>query len=148
MEIRLALSLTGTIALAPATPSAPPEPSLGPELWPQPEFDSATGVSLIGGAPPTISGGALRGDPSDISTARATAGETLTAGTYRVTFTVLSETSGGTFRVNVGGTFTPSHTVAGTYTVDVVSAASSQFIFAIFVDSDGVIDSLSVKKVL
>lgn len=102
----------GYAARRPSPGAEAPGETLGPELHPQPEFDSAAGASLVNA---TITGGNLTlspfYDPEEegvtTSFGQWAASEPLSAGTYRVSGTVLSA-SGGTG-------FTPSiSSISGT----------------------------------
>lgn len=110
------------------------------QLYPQPTFDSSTGLTLNGWS---VSGGAAHSNSSG-GTMRATATETLTTGIYDVVLTGVS--ASGLFDVLVAGQ-SCSPTGSGTFQAVVVSVVS-QFIDVADSEGDTVnIGGLEVYKV-
>lgn len=91
-------------------------PVVGPELWVQPTFAASTSLTLGGW---TFATGSVTSNDSTFLS--ATALGTLTAGTYRITYTVLANDNSANLQINVGGavgdaTATPG--TVGPHTVD------------------------------
>lgn len=93
LKLGLGLGLSRWMAAAPAGPV------LGPELWPQPIFATSTGFDALGGW--TVGSG-LANSNAQPGFLTATALEALTAGTYRIAFTVVSN-GGGDGQLQFGG---------------------------------------------
>jgi hypothetical protein len=128
---------------------------LGNELWVQPAFNASTGVTLVNnsdvGGTLQITGGQLVwSSANNASDAHATALETLTAGTYRVVFTIVSR-SGGNITPIIGGTSGTPRAAVGTFTEDIVITASNQVLMLRGIlnaaEWDAVVDDFSVKRI-
>lgn len=110
----------------PLVPLAPPAPSYGPGLWPQPVFAAGTGLLLLRSS--VIPGTGWQGNGSG-TVARATAN--LSAGTlkpstpYRVDITIVG--SEGSNSLSVGGVSTGT-IESGSYTVTTGASPSQQII--------------------
>lgn len=134
-------SITTTVAGA---------PSLGPELWPQPDFDASTGLTLLGGGG-SITAGEWRSRSGLGSAVMMTTPPTVTVGqTYQYEYTVSANPGGDDAYVRIGET-TVMHSgtglKTGTLTVTSTSAGEgSSFSFG-NIDGSGVlrITSASIK---
>lgn len=118
-------------------------------------FDNATGWTLAGGQEggpaPTISGGTLNFATSfgDDASARCTATETIVAGTYRVSGTVTSYTSGVVGISVGGGVGGVTLSAAGAFSQDIVATAANQLINLGGSEGEAVmsIDNLDVHRI-
>ncbi len=125
-------------------------PSYGPELWPQPDFNASTGLTLNGW---TFATGSIT-SPASAAFCTATALATLVAGTYHISLTIADDPIASNTRVKVGGTLSASlgnFDIPGTYTVDLVVASVSDQIIGIRDangDGDVQVTALSVKQIL
>jgi hypothetical protein len=144
MQIGISLAITGTVTIPPAED---PGPTLGPELWPQPEFDADTGLTLNGW---TVSS-SLAQSNAQPGFLTATALDTLVPGTYRVAHTVITN-GGGDLNLQIGGTTVNLNAgvATGSFSEDVViGTIINQVIRMRDFDSASIIlDSFSIKQVL
>lgn len=125
-------------------------PSLGPEILTNGSFTTNSDwVIDEGDAPMTISGGKLRAPSSDQSST-AVQLSSLTAGTYRVVFTIDSITDGFVFVKIDNDTAGAERAAAGTYTEDMIYTGGVQIVIQSvpFAVGEAVIDNVSVKRVL
>jgi hypothetical protein len=91
-----------------------------PELWPQPTFAESTGLTLGSWtfAPGSVTSG------GDTTFCSATALDTLTAGTYRIAYTIAANPEEDAFAVQIGGTGAAGLSSApGSYSVDATIAS-------------------------
>lgn len=126
---------------------------LGNELVQNGNFTSSTGWTLVNnsdvGGSVQITGGQLVFTNANLfSDAHTTALETLTAGSYRVTFTIVSR-DGGNVRAVIGGSTGTLRTAVGTYTEDIVTTATNQILMIQggSVEVIATIDDFSVKRI-
>jgi hypothetical protein len=169
MEIGISLSITGTIFLNQAPPAAPGGggETLGPEMWPQPEFDSGAGITFLRA---TVGGGQLTLSPYYDAEEEFTFGATaeapavgiseIAAGSYKVSFDIVS-TAGASVSVGIGkGSEVLGHgngglgspvTAVGHHDQTVVvptTTGSLLLLGAATVGGDVIIDNLSIKQIL
>jgi hypothetical protein len=150
MRLGLGLSLEDS-ALLWRGPTVPEGPTLGPELWPQPDFDGSDGLTLLNCS---ISGGELvfNADDNGVARCSVTSPPAMAEGEqYAYSLEVTSFASGGgTFRLFLGGGFVDINdvgTFAGIHTLPATPIPAIRIN-----DSLGVtvahITSCSIKKVL
>jgi hypothetical protein len=122
------------------------DPIFGPELVTLGDFSAGTGWTLSGGA--TITGGRLVMDGSGNGQASRTASATLTAGTYKYEFDII--TTVWPIIVGIGGTpvSVPGSNIAGHFIGMITSAASAQTVTISSLSNTCVLDNFSVKKIL
>jgi len=134
------VSLTGPVATA-----------LNAELVPDPTFDDDT-LWSISGSGLSVTGSQLMatGGVGNRSATCVPEGYPLNAGTYDVTFTLVSRTA-GTARIDLCGIIGTGRTVPGTYTQQfVVTEADTVFqtiIVRAITSPNLIVDDLSVKKI-
>lgn len=121
------------------------DPILGPELVTLGDFSAGTGWTLSGGA--SITGGCLVMDGSGNGQASRTAAATITAGTYKYEFDII--TTVWPIIVGIGGTplSVPGSNIAGHFIGTITSAASAQTVTISSLSNTCVLDNFSVKKI-
>jgi formylmethanofuran dehydrogenase subunit C len=148
----LAITVEGQMIINARTPARAvvATETLGDELIPNGSFDSGTGWVMVGGTW-TISGGVASIAGIDNANMIYPAASCVTGHTYRITFTIVSWTSGNFYIACEGGGTgrTTTRASTGTWTEDVVAAGNGNFYFNC--ESNGgtmSIDNISIKEVL
>lgn len=145
----MSLGLGLSLGLSRARRAAPAGGGLGPELWPQPEFAASTGFDALGDW--TVGSGTANSNAQN-GFLTATASEALTAGTYRIAFTIVSN-GGGDGQLQFGGTIIPFPDGVswspGSYSFDYEATPVNSIIrFRDFDEVGIVLSAFSVRRVL